>query len=200
MSLPDLSLERVAQANGARIIAGVDEVGRGPLAGPVVAAAVVLSTEAPEGLNDSKRVSPRERERLAQAILASCTVAVASVAAGAVDRLNVRAASLLAMRLALLGLPQLPDHALIDGNALPDRLPCTAEAIVKGDTRSRSIAAASLVAKVMRDRTMVRADGLWPGYGFASHKGYGVPVHRTALVRSGPCPLHRLSFAPLNSV
>ena len=194
---PDLTFERAARARGASRVCGVDEAGRGPLAGPVVAAAVVLGPAVPQGLNDSKTLSAHARERLFGEILQTADVSWASAGAGSVDAVNVRAASLLAMGRAVAGLATPADHALIDGNALPPALPCTAEAIVRGDGRSSSIAAASIVAKVMRDRMMVRAGSLWPAYGFAAHKGYPTAAHREAIALNGPCPLHRLTFAPL---
>ena len=199
MAGPDMSFERAAHEAGALRVAGVDEVGRGPLAGPVVAAAVILGPAAPEGLDDSKKLSPHVRQTLCDAIMGTCSVSIASVGAAAIDRTNIRAASLEAMRLALAGLTVPPDHVLIDGNAAPPGLRCPAETIVGGDGRSRSIAAASIVAKVLRDRMMVRADGQWTGYGFASHKGYGTKAHRAAIEALGPCPLHRMSFAPLKA-
>ena len=199
MALPDLSFENEAIAAGARQVAGVDEVGRGPLAGPVVAAAVILGPDAPRGLNDSKALKANERERLCAATLATCRVAVASVSAATIDAMNIRVASLLAMRRAVMSLPLTPDLALVDGNVPPPDLPCPSRCIVGGDARSRSVAAASIVAKVLRDRLMTRWDRVEPGYGFASHKGYGTKAHRDAIARLGPCALHRLSFAPLRA-
>ena len=195
--MPDLALETAAWEGGLRTVAGVDEVGRGPLAGPVVAAAVVLGADAPDGLNDSKALRPERRIELCEQIVETCSVSVASVSSARIDATNIRLASLEAMRLALVGHPVPIDHALIDGNALPPGLSLSAEAVVKGDARSLSVAAASIVAKVLRDRMMERADGLWPGYGFAGHKGYGVALHRAAIGRLGPCPIHRMSFSPL---
>ena len=177
-------------------LAGVDEVGRGPLAGPVVAAAVVLDPYAvPDGLNDSKALSAARREELSGAIVrAARAVAIASVPAPEIDAVNIRVASLLAMRRAVLGLAVAPERVLVDGrDAVPGlHLPC--DAVVGGDARSRSIAAASIVAKVMRDAMMARAGLAWPQFGFERHKGYPVPTHRAALDRDGPCPLHRLTF------
>ena len=190
---------RLAHA-GYRCVAGLDEVGRGPLAGPVVAAAVVLeSTRIPEGLADSKALTPARREALFTAIVAGAEVGVACVSACEIDRINIRQASLLAMRRALAALPCRPDFALVDGND-PPALPCDLEAVIKGDARIASVAAASIVAKVVRDRLMIRAHRLYPAYGFADHAGYGTPAHLAALERHGPCPLHRRSFAPVRNL
>ena len=181
------------------LVAGVDEAGRGPLAGPVTAAAVVLDPErVPEGLDDSKRLSPARREALSAAIhAAALAVCVASVPARAVDRLNVRRAALLAMRRAAEGLAVRPGLVLVDGLDRPPGLACPSEAVVGGDGRSVSIAAASIVAKVARDAMMRRAAERWPAYGFERHAGYGTAAHRAALARHGPCPLHRRTFGAL---
>ncbi|MEP1209164.1 MAG: ribonuclease HII [Rhizobiaceae bacterium] len=200
---PDFETEAAIARRGVNTICGVDEAGRGPLAGPVTAAAVILNPHAiPDGLNDSKKLNQTKRVALFDEILIQATVSVAHVSAATIDQINIREASLLAMRMAVDGLPVPADtlaagHALIDGNALPAGLPCPATALVKGDARSLSIAAASIVAKVMRDRLMVRADGLFPGYGLAGHKGYPTKAHREAVMQLGPCPLHRRSFAPV---
>ncbi len=182
---------------GLRCIAGIDEVGRGPLAGPVVAAAVILDPDdIPEGLCDSKILDREEREALSAAILARAVVSIASVSALEIDRINIRQATLLAMRRALAGLAIAPEHALVDGNDCP-ALPCEAEAIIGGDALVASIAAASIVAKVARDRMMARLGQAFPLYGFEMHAGYPTPAHRAALDSHGPCALHRYSFAPL---
>ena len=194
--MSDLALEAAARADGRRVVCGVDEAGRGPLAGPVVAAAVVLGRDVPPGLDDSKKLTAARREALFVDILTTANVSVASACATTVDRINVRAATLDAMARAVRGLEAAADFALVDGDALPP-LPCPARAVVGGDGLSASIAAASIVAKVVRDRMMVRADGLWPAYGFASHKGYGSAAHMAALKAHGPCPLHRRTFAPV---
>ena len=177
-------------------IVGVDEVGRGPLAGPVVAAAVALDPErVPQGLNDSKTLDRTTRERLANETTASAhAVAVASLPARTIDRLNIRGATLEAMRQAVLALAITPARILVDGRdgVLGVAVPC--EAIVKGDMRSVSIAAASIVAKVSRDRMMASADSAWPRYGFAQHVGYPTPTHRRALEEHGLSPIHRRSF------
>lgn len=194
--MTDLLLEDAARAEGFRIVCGVDEAGRGPLAGPVVAAACILGPDAPDGLDDSKKLSAARREMLFEAIVASSHVAVSSSSARKVDRINVRAAALDAMGRAVAALGTMPDFALVDGDAMPS-LPCAGRAVVGGDGLSASIAAASVVAKVMRDRMMVRAAHRWPAYGFASHKGYGTAAHLAALDEHGPCSLHRRSFKPV---
>ncbi|HZP82952.1 MAG TPA: ribonuclease HII [Chthonomonadaceae bacterium] len=192
--------ERIAWAEGYRCIAGIDEAGRGAMAGPVVAACVVLPYEkAPPGINDSKALTPAQRERLYDEIVRVARgVGVGIVGAEEIDRINVLRATHKAMRLALENLPGglQPDIALIDG--LPVRpFPITQVALVRGDTRSISIAAASIIAKVTRDRLMRDYDAQYPGYGFALHKGYCVPAHLRALESLGPCPLHRRSFRPV---
>ncbi|MDY8107923.1 ribonuclease HII [Fulvimarina sp. 2208YS6-2-32] len=187
--------------SGSRWIAGVDEVGRGPLAGPVVAAAVVFESarDVPEGIDDSKRLSADERTRLYDAILANAHVAIASTPAAVIDRINIRQATLKAMEGALLRLPIRPTNCLIDGRDLPPAFSGIATGIIKGDRISVSIAAASIVAKVTRDRMMAQADRTHPGYGFSAHVGYGSPAHLAALARLGPCPLHRMSFSPIRT-
>ena len=190
---PDFSFER--QCYGP--VCGVDEAGRGPLAGPVVAAAVILTpARIPEGLNDSKALSSKQRELLLNMIEKNAQIGIGIAEPEEIDRINILGASLIAMRRAVLALPQLPDMALIDGNKLPD-LPCEAQAIVKGDSRSLSIAAASIVAKVTRDRLMVEAESRYPGYGLAGHKGYPTKAHMEAVKQIGPSPIHRFSFKPV---
>ena len=180
------------------LVAGVDEAGRGPLAGPVVAAAVILDPRQPiAGLADSKKLTARRRERLFDAIRAKavcCAVAEASVEE--IDRLNILQATLLAMQRAVAGLRLPPAKVLVDGNRLP-RLAMRAEAVVGGDARVAAISAASILAKVTRDRWCVEVDAQWPQYGFAAHKGYGTAAHLAALQAHGPCALHRRSFAPV---
>jgi len=192
-STPDLFLER--QCCGP--VCGVDEAGRGPLAGPVVAAAVILAPKKiPEGLNDSKILSEIRRELLLNEIMDTAEIGIGIAEPEEIDRVNILGASLIAMRRAVLALPNLPEKALIDGNKLPD-LPCESEFVIKGDARSLSIAAASIVAKVKRDRLMIAADARYPGYHFAQHKGYATKLHRHQLSRLGPSPIHRRSFAPV---
>ena len=192
---PDFALERARLALGDHFVAGVDEVGRGPLAGPVTAAAVILDADAiPEGLDDSKKLSPARREALTKAILESAlAVAVACVDAGEIDALNIRRATLLAMARALAALSVRPDFALIDGRDIPPGA-IAAAAVIGGDGKSQSIAAASIVAKTTRDRLMANAERFYPGYGFASHAGYPTRGHREAILQLGLSPLHRRSF------
>jgi ribonuclease HII len=191
-------IEHASPAPGAtRRMAGVDEVGRGPLAGPVAAAAVIL----PAGfdvteITDSKMLSARQRDRLADRILREASVGLAFVPAIFVDRFNIHHATLLAMRQAVLALPDIPDHVICDGRFVPPGLPCSGEALVRGDCLVPAIAAASIVAKVARDRMMAQADNVFPGYGFAAHSGYPTRRHLDALGRLGPSPLHRMSFGP----
>ncbi|HLX94855.1 MAG TPA: ribonuclease HII [Verrucomicrobiae bacterium] len=198
--------ERVLSAQGVRRIAGVDEAGRGPLAGPVVAAAAVLPArwvEAGlprelEGLNDSKQLTPLQREVFFAFLTGGSEVeyAVAQIDAGQIDEINILRATHQAMNAALAGLNPQPQHALVDGRPVKTlRVPQTA--IIQGDARSYSIAAASVLAKVTRDRLMLEFDRRWPVYGFAGHKGYGTARHLAALAAHGPCPIHRKSFAPM---
>lgn len=200
------AFERELLQRGVRLLAGVDEAGRGPLAGPVVAAAAMLPVKwlesglppALDGLNDSKQLTARQRDRFFQA-LTSCgevTFAVARMEADQVDEINILQATHRAMNAALAALAPTPQHALVDGTRVKTlRFPQTP--IVKGDARSYSIAAASVLAKVTRDRLMEEYHERWPAYGFAEHKGYGTARHRAALAEHGPCPIHRRSFAPL---
>jgi len=194
-----LGLERelATRAAGYTCIVGLDEVGRGPLAGPVVSAAVVLDLDnVPQGLADSKALSAQKREALFAEILATSKVGIASVSHAEIDTINIRQASLLAMCRAMAALPCTPDMAFVDGND-PPRLPCATEAVIKGDSSIASIAAASIVAKVVRDRMMARLSEAYPTYGFASNAGYSTRTHLQVLATDGPCPFHRLSFAPL---
>ncbi len=195
---PDFALEAALLAGGLQAIAGIDEAGRGPLAGPVVASAVWLDPLAiPDGLNDSKVLSSEDRERLFVEILRTATVSIGSASAGEIDRINIRQATLTAMRRALTGLARLPCHALIDGRDIPMRLGCAATAVIGGDGRSLSVAAASIVAKVTRDRLMRQLCRAHPAYGFGQHMGYGTPAHLDALDRHGPSPYHRHTFSPI---
>ena len=181
------------------VVAGVDEAGRGPLAGPVVVAAVVLDPSLPiDGLNDSKKLSEARRERLYPLIversLAHCVVVIEPEE---IDRLNIFQATMAGMSRAVAGLALIATEALIDGNHLPKDLPCRGRAIVGGDALEPAISAASILAKVSRDRLMVAMEAQHPGYGFAVHKGYPTPAHLAALERLGPCREHRRSFAPV---
>lgn len=182
-----------------RRIAGVDEAGRGPLAGPVVVAAVILDPLRPiAGLNDSKQLSEARRAALEVEIRTrALAFHVVEVGIEAIDRHNILQATLIGMREALRGLAIAPDEALVDGNKLPKDLPCPARAIVDGDALVAEISAASILAKVHRDRLLVALDAEHPGYGFAAHKGYPTPEHLAALERLGPCAAHRRSFAPV---
>ena len=192
---PDYSLEAALGAP----VAGVDEVGRGPWAGPVVAAAVILDpANLPGGIDDSKRLSARRREALFAALCETARFGVGAASVAEIDRLNVLAATLLAMRRAIAGLGVVPGHVLVDGNRMP-ALPCPATTVVGGDRRSLSIAAASIVAKVTRDRLMARLARRYPGFGWERNAGYGTPQHRASLAAIGVTPHHRRSFAPVAS-
>jgi ribonuclease HII len=190
--------EKAARKRGALRIAGLDEVGRGPLFGPVVAAAVILAPRCRlDGLTDSKKLSEKRRAEYEIQIRANAVAwALAAVDVETIDRINIRRASLLAMRLAVEQLALSPDYLLIDGIDSID-WPCPQQSIIQGDSISLSIAAASVLAKVHRDRLLVELDSQFPGYGLASHKGYGCPEHLAALARLGPTPLHRKSFSPV---
>lgn len=184
-------------------VAGVDEAGRGPLAGPVVVAAVILDPARPiRGLDDSKQLTPERREILEPRIRErALAYAVIEIGVADIDRLNIFQATMHGMACALAALTLEPQLALIDGNRLPRQpLRCRAHAIVGGDASEPAIGAASILAKVARDRFMVAMDAIHPGYGFAKHKGYPTPEHLEALQRIGPCPLHRRSFAPVRAL
>ncbi|MEP4195081.1 MAG: ribonuclease HII [Aliishimia sp.] len=194
--MPDYSRE---EALGGRV-AGVDEVGRGPLSGPVMAAAVVLNPASiPAGLNDSKKLSAKKRELLYPLIMAQADVAVGIASVEEIDEINILQASHLAMRRAIEGLQGL-DHLLIDGNLLPKGLTCEATAVIGGDAKSLSIAAASIVAKIRRDRLMVDLAQQHPGYGWETNMGYGSKSHMLALKTLGPTPHHRRSFKPVHNM
>jgi len=198
--MPDWSEEEICLANGARVIAGVDEVGRGPLAGPVTAAAVVLDPSSiPQGLDDSKKLTLKARERLFDEISTCARVSIAHATVEEIDDLNILYASHLAMERAVDGLGDV-DHALIDGNMIPKKLTCPATAIIKGDGRSLSIAAASIIAKVTRDRIMVDLAQQYPGYGWEKNAGYPTKLHRDALGRLGVTPHHRRSFKTVHNM
>jgi ribonuclease HII len=200
-SEPSLQEEERASASSI-FIAGVDEAGRGPLAGPLAVAAVILDPARPiAGLNDSKKLSAAKREALYPLIieraLAYCIVLIET---DEIDRLNIFRATMAGMSRAVAGLAPAAHQALIDGNRLPKDLPCPGRAIVGGDALEPAISAASILAKVSRDRVMVTLDGVHPGYGFAVHKGYPTPAHLAALRQLGPCAQHRRSFAPVRQL
>ena len=190
--------EHAARKRGALRIAGVDEVGRGPMFGPVVAAAVILAKGSRlQGLDDSKKLTEKKRSELDVEIRSNCVAwAIAAVDVETIDRINIRRASLLAMRRAVEQLALAPDFLLIDGVDTIE-WPCAQQSVIKGDAASVSIAAASILAKVYRDRLIVELDSAYPGYGLARHKGYGTAAHLEALARLGPTPLHRKSFSPV---
>ncbi len=198
---PEETFEGAAEARGLARVAGVDEVGRGPLAGPVTAAAVRLRPgRIPQGLADSKTLTSRRREALYAELLDVAEVSVAHASAAEIDRLNILQASHLAMCRALAGLPAPVDLALVDGNRLPTGMPCPGQAIVRGDALCVSIAAASIVAKVVRDRIMGALAQQHPGYGWERNAGYGTREHCQALLDLGPTPYHRRSFAPVRNI
>jgi ribonuclease HII len=195
--MPDLALETAAGG----LVAGIDEVGRGPWAGPVVAAAVILdparlSAGLARRIDDSKRLSPAARLAVIEALPGCARIGIGAAAVREIADGNILAATFLAMGRAVMRLGVLPDLALVDGNRLPD-LPCPARAVVKGDGTSLSIAAASIVAKVTRDRLMARLAGRYPGFGWERNAGYGTAEHRAALARLGVTPHHRRTFAPI---
>lgn len=193
---PTFEREQRLRRRGVWPVVGIDEVGRGPLAGPVVAAAVVLDPKrVPKGLDDSKVLDRDRREALYEMIMARAAVGVACVPARDIDATDIRKASLLAMSRAFASLPFAPAFALVDGRDRPE-VPCEVEAVVRGDAAVASIAAASIVAKVVRDRLMRRLCAHYPVYGFSRHVGYATPEHRAAISAHGACPYHRLSFAP----
>ncbi|WDQ97611.1 ribonuclease HII [Devosia sp. J2-20] len=198
-SAPDYSHEAELKARGARIVAGVDEAGRGPLAGPVVVAAVVLDPDAiPAGLNDSKKLNQDQREALFEQVVASAlAISVVVAPPSIILSHNIRGATLWGMAQAACGLSIRPDRVLIDGRDVPMGLPCDGMALIGGDGRSVSIAAASIVAKVTRDRMCAIMDCDAPAFGFAGHKGYGTARHMTALSEHGPCRHHREAFGPV---
>jgi ribonuclease HII len=188
-----------ARLAGEAVVAGVDEAGRGPLAGPVVAAAVILDPGGCwDGVDDSKQVTPERRADVFARVLSGARAFSWSVMGPrAIDRFNIRGASLEAMRRAVARLRVAPEMVLVDGRDWVPGLCCPQRPVIDGDARLLSVAAASILAKVVRDRIMERLDRVWPEYGFARHKGYGTPDHLEALARLGPCPLHRYSFTPV---
>ncbi|MCF6302338.1 MAG: ribonuclease HII [Devosiaceae bacterium] len=196
--MPDFSREKELMAQGYKSIAGIDEAGRGPLAGPVVVASVILDPDhIPAGLNDSKKISEKRRDKLFALIIETAQVAIVSAPPAIIARLNIRGATLWAMKEAVLALPCQADYALFDGRDVPLNLFCEAEAMVKGDSRSSSIAAASIVAKVTRDNMCQTMHKAAPEFGFSSHKGYGTARHLGALSSFGPTPHHRADFGPV---
>ncbi|KAJ03647.1 ribonuclease HII [Sulfitobacter mediterraneus] len=198
---PDFTFERAAEAQGYSRIAGVDEVGRGPLAGPVTAAAVVLDPEnIPEGLNDSKKLTKKARTRLYDEIMQVADVSIAHATVEEIDEHNILRASHIAMVRALEGLKTPPDYALIDGNMIPRGLALPSQTIVKGDSLSQSISAASIMAKICRDCVMLSLAQQHPGYGWETNMGYGSKKHMDALQKLGATPHHRRSFKPVHNI
>lgn len=181
------------------LVAGVDEAGRGPLAGPLVCAAVILNPDNPiSGLRDSKQLSAARREKLRELIVRDALAwSIIEVTPAEIDQLNIYHATMTGMRRAILALKPSPTLALLDGNAIPKDMPCASQAIVKGDQLHACISAASILAKTTRDRIMTALHALWPSYGFAAHKGYPTKAHLLALKQHGVCEIHRLSYAPV---
>lgn len=201
MGQPDYSLETEALRSGATCVAGVDEVGRGPLAGPVVAAAVILNpAQIPDGLNDSKKLSAKRRETLCDLIHAQAEVGIGVASVQEIDTINILRASHLAMERAVAALPRQPDFLLLDGNLIPRGLTIPAQAVIKGDGRSVSIAAASIAAKIRRDKDMWDLAQQFPGYGWETNAGYPSKSHKEALQNLGVTPHHRRSFKPVHNI
>lgn len=198
--MPDFTLENALRERHGGPIAGVDEVGRGPWAGPVLAAAVILRSDVPDevlaGLDDSKKIPAKKRDALAAKLAECAWIGFGAASVAEIDRMNILAASHLAMRRAVARLPHMPAACLVDGNRLPG-LTCPAEAVVKGDSRSLSIAAASIVAKVLRDRLMTRLAQRYPAYFWQKNAGYGTKAHQEGLAAAGVTSHHRHSFAPI---
>ena len=198
--MPDFALERAAGGP----VAGIDEAGRGPWAGPVVAAAVILDPATlprflAAGLDDSKTLSPARRRELYRGLMECAEIGIGAASVREIDQRNILGATLTAMGRALDALPRRPSAALVDGNRAPD-VPCRVETVVRGDSRSMSIAAASIVAKVTRDRIMARLSARYPGFAWERNAGYGTAEHRRALERHGPTPHHRRSFSPIRAM
>ncbi len=201
MGHPDYTYEAKARAKGFAFVAGVDEVGRGPLAGPVTAAAVILDAgDIPEGLNDSKRLSAKRRQVLNDLLMQCADISIAHASVAEIDQINILRASHLAMERAVAGLRQPADMALIDGNMIPRNLTIPARAIIKGDGISLSIAAASIVAKTARDKIMWDLAQQFPGYGWETNAGYPSKSHKLALQNLGVTPHHRRSFKPVHNI
>jgi len=178
------------------LIAGIDEAGRGPLAGPVVAAAVILRVPI-AGLDDSKKLSAKRRDALAAQIRETAIFGVGIAEPEEIDRINILQATMIAMRRAAINLGQIPTEFLIDGNRTPEHLPAPGRFIIGGDALEPCISAASIIAKTVRDGLMISAADRWPAYGFDGHKGYGARAHLDAIAEHGPCPIHRMSFSPM---
>ena len=194
--MPDFELENKIWSKGYTYICGVDEAGRGPLAGPVCAAAVILPQDCNiEGLNDSKKLSEKKRELLFDEIIdAAIDFSICYATVAEIEEFNILNATFIAMNRAINELGVVPDYCLIDGNREPKGILFPCETVIKGDAKSNSISAASILAKVSRDRLMLKYDSEYPGYGFAKHKGYGTKEHYEAIRQMGVCPIHRLSF------
>lgn len=194
--MPTFDYEKAALQKGYKTVCGVDEAGRGPLAGPVCAAAVVLPVDCViEGLDDSKKLTAAKREKLYDVILEKALgYGIAFGTVEEIESVNILQATFLAMNRAIDSLPQKPDYALIDGNRVPAGISVPCETVVKGDSKSYSVAAASILAKVTRDRLMLEYDRTYPQYGFAKHMGYGTKLHTDAILQYGPSPIHRPSF------
>ncbi len=194
--MPDYSIEKEFQSKGYKLIAGVDEAGRGPLAGPVCAAAVILPDDCEiEGLNDSKKLSEKKREALYDVIIEKAiSYDIQLVDNNVIDEINILNATMLAMTNAVNGLKTKPDFVIIDGNKVPEQLEIAADSVVKGDAKSMTIAAASILAKVTRDRLMLALCEKYPQYEFERHKGYGTKLHQEKLLEYGPCEIHRKTF------
>lgn len=198
--MPDYAIE-TEEGAPARLVCGVDEAGRGPLAGPVVAAAVIIDfSNCPQGLNDSKKLDATRREALFAALADCAEIGVGIASVEEIDGINILQATMLAMTRAVTALPRAPHVALIDGNRCPQGLACSSRAVIGGDALALSIAAASIAAKVTRDRLMRELAEAHPGYGFERHMGYGTPEHLDALSRLGATPAHRRSFAPIRKI
>lgn len=199
-SIPSLRYETAAHKRGFRYVVGVDEVGRGPWAGPVVACAVRLHGPAPEGLNDSKKLSGKRREALVPLLRQVADIGFGEASVAEIDAINIRQATHLAMRRAIADLPETPDYLLVDGHDMPPDLPCPGETIIGGDGISLSIAAASVLAKTRRDGGMVALAQQHPGYGWETNVGYGTEQHRKGLQSHGVTPHHRRSFKPIHNM
>ena len=194
--MPDFQIEKSAKEKGYTVVCGVDEAGRGPLAGPVCAAAVILPEDCEiEGLNDSKKLTEKKREALFDVIIKKATAyCIAYGSVEEIEQFNILEATFIAMNRAVDGLDVKPDYALIDGNRVPKNIKIPCETVVKGDAKSASIAAASILAKVTRDRLLLEYDAQYPEYNFKKHKGYGTKEHLELIARFGPCPIHRMTF------